>query len=226
VEISNYELDLRLVDSLPSFDHFQFDVMGGSVVGELYIRENSKGFEMETRCSFSGLSPNFLLPRPARVTADNQLKPLDNADLSGQLSLQFPLTTDPAQLLYGARFTMRLTQIGAQTFERFLYALDPSESNESITKQRDLLRMGTPLWITLQVRYGNLSLSGEVEVKGVRISLPRIERLNISALPIHALLGDRLSAITPIVKLLKNISADGIILEKDGTFRMISSDRE
>ena len=226
VEISNYELDLRLVESLPSFDHFQFDVMGGSVVGELYVRKTPKGFEMETKCSFSGLNPNFLLPRPAREASDNQPEPLDNADLSGQLSLQFPLTNDPARLLYGTRLTIRLTQIGARAFERFLYALDPYESNENIVKQRELLRMGTPLWITLQVRYGNLSLSGEVEVKGVRIRLPRIERLNIAALPIHAQIEDRLSAIGPIVNILKNISADSIILEKNGTFRMVSSGRE
>jgi hypothetical protein len=226
VEISNYELDLRLVESLPSFDHFQFDVMGGSVVGELYVRKTPKGFEMETKCSFSGLNPNLLLHRPARQALDNPPEPLDNADLSGQLSLQIPLTNDPDRLLYGTRLTIRLTQIGARAFERFLYALDPYESNENIVKQRELLRMGTPLWITLQVRYGNLSLSGEVEVKGVRIRLPRIERLNIAALPIHAQLEDRLSAIGPIVNILKSISADSIILEKNGTFRMVSSGRE
>jgi len=225
LEISNYELDLRLVRSLPSIDHFQFDIMGGSVVGELYVTENPKGFEMEAGCTFSGLNPNLLLPRAIQGTSNHQPESLDRVDLSGQLSLQIPLTTDPTQFLYGARLTLRLTHIGSRTFERFLYALDPYESNEGIVKQRELLRVGTPLWITLQVRYGNLSLSGEVEVKGVRMRLPRIERFNIAGLPIHARLEDSLSALGPLMNVLKTISADGIILGKDGAIRMMSSGR-
>jgi hypothetical protein len=225
LEISNYELDLRLVRSLPSIDHFQFDIMGGSVVGELYVTENPKGFEMEAGCTFSGLNPNLLLPRAIQGTSNHQPESLDHVDLSGQLSLQIPLTTDPTQFLYGARLTLRLTHIGSRTFERFLYALDPYESNEGIVKQRELLRVGTPLWITLQVRYGNLSLSGEVEVKGVRMRLPRIERFNIAGLPIHARLEDSLSALGPLMNVLKTISADGIILGKDGAIRMMSSGR-
>lgn len=224
LEISNYELNLRLVKSLPSIDHFQFDLMGGSVVGELYVRKDPKGFELEANCAFSGLNPNLLLPRPIRQAQNQQPDPFGPVDLSGQISLHVPLTSDPEQLLYGARLTLQLTRIGSRTFERFLYALDPYESNEGIVKQRELLRVGTPLWITLEVRYGNLSLSGEVTVKGVRIRLPRIERFNMAGLPIHARLENSLSALGPLVNLLKTISADGIIVEKDGAIRLVSSD--
>jgi len=223
LKISNYELNLRLIKSLPSVDHFQFDLMGGSVVGELYVRKDPKGFELEAGCSFSGLNPNLLLPRPIQQAQDRQPDPSDPIDLSGQISLRVPLTSNPEQLLYGTRLTLRLTHIGYRTFERFLYALDPYESNEGIVKQRELLRMGTPLWITLAVRYGNLSLSGEVLVKGVRIRLPRIERFNMAGLPIHARLETSLSALGPLVELLKTISADGIIVKKDGTIRLVSS---
>ena len=178
---------------------------------------------MEANCSFSGLNPNLLLPRPIQRAQNQQPDPFDPADLSGQISLHVPLTSDPEQLLYGARLTLQLTRIGSRTFERFLYALDPYESNEGIVKQRELLRVGTPLWITLEVRYGNLSLSGEVTVKGVRIRLPRIERFNMAGLPIHARLENGLSALGPLVNLLKTISADGIIVEKDGAIRLVSS---
>ncbi len=225
LEISDYELDLRLVRSLPSIDRFQFDVMGGSVVGELYVTEDPQGFEMETRCAFSGLNPNLLLPRAIQRTSNGQPESPDPVDLSGQLSLQIPLTGDPVRLLNHARLTLQLTHIGSRTFERFLYALDPYESNEGIVRQRELLRVGTPLWITLQVRYGNLSFSGEVEVKGVRVRLPRIERLNIAGLPIQTRLEHGLLALGPIVDLLKTVSSDVIITGKDGTIQMGSSGR-
>jgi hypothetical protein len=222
LEISNAELEFRLLKSLPSIDHFQFDVMGGSVVGRLSLRKREARFELETDCSFSGLNPNLLIPGIMDGFSDQGLKAPDDAELSGGLSLELPLVIDPADLLYHTRLTLRLTHIGSQTFERFLYALDPYESNEGIVKQRELLRMGTPLWITLQIGYGNLSLAGEVKVKGVRIELPRIERLNIAGLPIQKRLQQALSALGPLLNALQTLSTDDIVLSEDGAIRFLS----
>ncbi len=223
LEISNAEVEFRLLKSLPMIDHFQFDLMGGSVVGRLSLRKRETRFELETDCSFSGLNPNLLIPGITARLSDQRPKAPDDADLSGALSLELPLVIDPADLLYHTRLTLRLTHIGSQTFERFLYALDPYESNEGIVKQREFLRMGTPVWIALQIGYGNLSLAGEVKVKGVRMELPRIERFNIAGLPIQKRLRQALSALGPILNALQTLSADDIILSEDGAIRFLSS---
>jgi hypothetical protein len=83
--------------------------------------------------------------------------------------------------------------------------------------------MGTPRWIKLKIQYGHLSLSGEVEAKGVRLSLPRIERFNISNLPIHQRIEKNLSALGVIVNVLRKMSADGIYISPDGTVQFVFS---
>jgi hypothetical protein len=75
----------------------------------------------------------------------------------------------------------------------------------------------------MKIQYGNLSLSGEVEAKGIRLSLPRIERFNISNLPIQRRIEKNLSVLGVIVDVLRKMSADGIYIGPDGTVQFISS---
>ena len=92
--------------------------------------------------------------------------------------------------------------------------MDPYESNEMIRKQRTILRQGTPLWVTVEIRSGNLSLAGEVLVKGARITFPTIERFNISALPVRKRLEKAFSSLGPVVNALKALSANAILIDK------------
>ena len=92
--------------------------------------------------------------------------------------------------------------------------MDPYENNEMIRKQRNLLSQGTPLWITIEIRSGNLSLTGEVLVKGARITLPTIQRLNITALPLQKRLEKLFSSLGPAVDALKAMSANTIFMDK------------
>ena len=109
--------------------------------------------------------------------------------------------------------------IGTRTLERLLYALDPTESNEAIVKQRDLLRMGTPRWLLLEIRYGNLSVTGEVEAKGVRATLPKIERLSLAGLPIYKRLEGVFRGMGQVIDLLNVLNANTLILEPGGAVR-------
>jgi translocation and assembly module TamB len=191
--------------------------LGGTVKGSLSISQKEGGFVLEANCALSGLNANRLLPHVIQGVSDEE------AELSGKVSLWLPLSPDPDKVLQGLRSSVDITHIGSRVLERFLYALDPYESNEAIVQQRKLLRMGTPRWIKLKIQYGNLSLSGEVEAKGVRLSLPRIERFNISNLPMHQRIEKNLSVLGVIVNVLRKMSADGIYISPEGTILFVSS---
>ena len=218
LDISNYEMEFRLARSLPSIDYFQFDLMGGTTVGAVSISQDRDLFILHMESSFSGLdadrlSPFLLLPGPKKNSSQKSENLPGDTELSGELSLRLPVSEDPDQVLNNLSATLRLTHIGSRTLERFLYAMDPYESNETISRQRNILRQGTPRWIDLEIRHGNLSLTGEVEVKGVSVQLPSIERLNVTALPLHRKLQKHLSSLGPVVNALKALSADAIIIQ-------------
>ena len=213
LDISNYKMEFRLARSLPSIDYFQFDVMGGTTVGAVSISRDRDLFILHMDSSFSGLDADRLLPGPKKDSSQKGENLPRETELSGELSLRLPISEDPGKTLNNLRAVLRLTHIGSRTLERFLYAMDPYESNETISRQRNILRQGTPRWIDLKIRHGNLSLTGEVEVKGVSVQLPSIERLNITALPLHRKLEKDLSSLGPVVNALKALSADAIIIQ-------------
>jgi len=218
LDISNYEMEFRLTRSLPAIDYFQFDMMGGTTVGAVSISRDRDLFILHMDSSFSGLDANQLLPGPKKDSSQKSEKLPGDTELSGELSLQLPISEDPDEALNNLSAILRLTHIGSRTLERFLYAMDPYESNETISRQRNILRQGTPRWIDLKIRHGNLSLTGEVQVKGVSVQLPSIERLNVTALPLHRKLEKNLSSLGPVVNALKTLSADAIII-KEGKVR-------
>ncbi|MFC1867643.1 hypothetical protein ACFL0H_05870 [Thermodesulfobacteriota bacterium] len=216
IRIYNQELEFRLVRGLPNIDYFQMDLMGGTVVGSMSISKNEKDFVLETSCSLSGLNANSLLPVGIEEVPDEE------AELSGQLSLRLPLYTNVRQVLRDIRAHVDLTHIGARTLERFLYAMDPYESNEAIVRQRSLLRIGTPRWISLNIEHGNLSLFGQVEAKGITVDLPRIDRFSLTGLPALRQFEKGLSGLGAVIKLLQAVSADSIYLDNDGIIRFNS----
>ena len=217
IKLSNHELEFRLKRSLPAIDYFQLDLLGGTVIGSLSISAQGKAFALEADFSFSGLNANSLFTDGTPGLSDEE------AELSGQIALWIPISTDSRLVLRDLRVSILLTHIGSKALERFLYAMDPYESNETLVRQRNLLRVGTPRRIELRVRHGNLSMSGEVEVKGVSVELPRIERLSIADLPVSQQLEAGLSALAPIVDILRTMSADSIQLGPEGAMRFVSS---
>lgn len=228
LDLSNYEMEFRLARSLPTIDYFQFDMMGGTTVGAVSISRDRDLFILNMDSSFSGLdadrlSPASLLPGPAKDAFQTSEKLPGDTELSGELSLRLPISADPDQALNNLSAALRLTHIGSRTLERFLYAMDPYESNETISRQRNILRQGIPRWIDLEIRNGNLSLTGEVVVKGVSVQLPPIERFNVTALPLRRKLQKNLSSLGPVVDVLKTLSAD-VIMMQGGKMRFMSSD--
>ena len=66
-----------------------------------------------------------------------------------------------------------------------------------------------------------LSASGQVEAKGVKLELPRLERLNVASLPGLGGYEKRLAVIGPAIKVLNLLSANRVVIEKDGRLRFL-----
>jgi len=113
---------------------------------------------------------------------------------------------------------LNLSRIGTRSLERFLYALDPSESNEAIVSQRRLLRLGSPRWINVYVKDGRLSMEGEVDAQGVTVAIPSLRRMhiaNVTGLDDYA---EHLVSLDPLIAVLKICAANGIKIGKDGEY--------
>jgi translocation and assembly module TamB len=216
IELAHHALDFHLVKGLPSVDYLQVDLLGGTVVGALSVRRSGRGFGLNAKGSFSGINAKRLLAEAIQGVPDEQ------AEINGQFSVAMPLSTQLSTLLSGLRLDLRLTRIGSQALERVLYALDPYEHNEAIVNQRKQLRMGTPRWIHVRIQNGSLSMRGEVEVKGVRLEIPPIERLNLAHLSGMRRLEDALGRLDPLLGVLHILAASAVVIDDQGKLQFVS----
>jgi hypothetical protein len=215
IDITHTVLDFSLEEGLPSIDFFQADIMGGTVRGSLSIKRRNGAFFADFRSAFSGLNAQRLIPGRSSDIRDEE------AEVSGMLWVGLPLSTSIDRLLQDMEFELEITRIGTRALERMLYALDPYENNESIVRQRKLLRMGSVRWVTASLKDGMLSTSGQVEVKGVKLEIPRLERLNVASLPGLGGFEKRLAVIGPAIKMLSILSANTVVIERDGKIRLL-----
>jgi hypothetical protein len=214
VDITHTVVDFSLEEGLPSIDFFQADILGGTVRGSLSLKRRNGVFAADFRSAFSGLNAKRLIAGPFSEIRDEE------AEMSGVVSASLPLSVSMGRLLQDVEFDVEMTHIGARALDRVLYALDPYENNEAIVQQRKLLRMGTPRWAKAAVKNGMLSASGEVEVKGVKLELPSLERINVAALPGFDRFEKRLAVIGPVIKTLNILSADTVEVDRDGKIRL------
>gem|GEM_PF-1148764 len=219
IRVKNARLQMRFIHSLPSIDYFQMDAMGGTLLGALRILEDQNRYHLQMDGAFSGLDTSRLLQSGNAGNSPNQKSIDEDTQVSGHMSLQVPVTANDGNVMGNLDAVFRLTHIGARTLERLLYAMDPHENNESIVGQRALLRRGTPRWIEVAVRNGNLSLTGEVSVGGTRINLPAIKRLNMASLPVQKQLQTLVGRLVPLLKGLKILSAKTLLVGPDGTIQ-------
>jgi hypothetical protein len=215
LEILDHEMEVRLSDGLPVVDFLQMDLLGGTLIGSAALSKGKKTYRFETQCSFSGLNAGALTPEGRGSGSQEE------AELSGRLALSTPIGLDPRQVLRDIEADVNITHIGSRTLERLLYALDPYESNETVVRQRKLLRVGAPRWIRMRVRNGSLSLSGQAEVGGVAVDLPGIERVSVADLPVHNSLETLLSQMGPLLEILKILSAGAIYIDPEGAVQFL-----
>jgi hypothetical protein len=203
------DIEARLDDSgpVPGLRSFRAGLLGGNVLGSAMLRKNAGRYSLEADLAFTGIDPGRLLPEKSPRDEGAQ------AETSGRVSLSVPLTPDPEELLRRLTFRADITKIGPRTLERMLYALDPEEQNETIVQQRRLMGIGYPRHLRVAAAYGNLSLSGAVEVKGFQLDLPPVDRLGIANLPLKTQLSKPLAAVPGLIKILD--AASGSLICRD-----------
>lgn len=203
------DFEVRLDDSgpVPGLRSFRAGLLGGNILGSAHIAKASGAYSLNADLAFTGIDPGRLLP-------DKTPRDLgDQAEAAGRVTLSLPITPNPEELLRRLSLRADITKVGPRTLERMLYALDPEEQNETIVQQRRLMGMGYPRNLRVSAAYGNLSLSGAVEVKGFRLDLPPVDRLGIANLPIKNQLTKPLAAVPGLIKLLD--AASGSLICRD-----------
>lgn len=206
----NVFVDFNYKLGLPAIDFFQADLLGGTVMGSFSANRKNDRFTFKIGVKFSGINAGKIFPGQSLGIDEKE------TEISGQLSLIFPLEKKLQPLLRDLEVDILLTHIGSRFLERLLYAMDPYESNESIVSQRKLLKTATPQWVRIGVKYGNLSLFGKAKVKGVTIDIPPIRRINIANLPGLEAYEIYLEQLTPVIETLKITSSNVIKLGKNG----------
>lgn len=217
VKISNLTLQTSQHRGVPGIENFQIDLWSGTIMGKARILPRDNGFLLDLACSFSGLDAAAALPARLHPQTSSETQ------LSGQIILELPLEDQIDQILQNLNLNLNLTHIGSQTLQQFLYAMDPTGSNEAIVKQRKLLETGRPKLIKLAIDQGSLSLTGKVEVKGIDIQLPPIERFRISELPIKDRLSNLNVPLKKILDLLHMVAAQEIVIDSDNNVHWIGS---
>jgi len=209
--IDHSVIDFDLNKGLPTSDYFKVELLGGTVIGSVAVLKKNDLFFLQMRLAFSGLNTDKIYP-PANAK-DN-----DDSELNGQLWALIPLSSQASTVLQQFQMDLNLSRIGTRSFERFLYALDPSESNEAIVSQRQLLRLGSPRWINVYVKDGGLSMEGEVDAQGVAVAIPSLRRLNIANVAGLDNYAAYLASIDPLIAVLEVCAANGIKIGKDGEY--------
>ncbi len=208
-------LDFNLNNGLPVLNYFQINLAGGALTGSVSVLQRNTDFFLRSRAAFSGLNTGKILPDTAKNMYDEE------SELSGQISVMLPFYTKLKPILREMQMELIFTHIGSQAIERLLYALDPFARNEAIMSQRRIFQTGTPRWIRAVVKNGNMSLTGEVEIKGVRIEIPPVERLNISNLSWPDQIEKHLAGLKPLIRILEISSANIMEINNEGEISFV-----
>lgn len=208
--LRNCAMDFNLVRGLPTMEFFQIDLIGGTLMGSFALERRGEAFAVRLLTAFTGLNAKKLLPDIIHGIPDRE------AEISGQMAVTLPLSTSLDAMLEAIDLEIEITHIGSRALERALYAIDPYENNEAIVKQRKYLKLGTPKWIKVGVKYGNLSISGQVQAKGITLDLPEIGRFNVANIPGIKGIDRTLEQLEPLFGVLHKISSDAIAISNRG----------
>jgi len=204
VRIDTFRADINLEKGLPEIERFQNDIFGGTVSGAVRISKDEGTYFLKADVNFTGIDFETILP------GGEKRMPAGDTEVSGHLKLYIPITDNMDTFLAKTENHLMFTHIGSRALERLLYAMDPYESNEAVVSQRRLLKKGSPKWVELKIKDGSLSIMGELEIEGVDINFPRLERLNITNLSGMEKYAGHLAGLKPVARMLEMASANAI----------------
>jgi translocation and assembly module TamB len=212
LELTALEGDLLLTSKEMGLSFFQAEALRGTMRLRGMIDLRPEVPAVSAACSFSNLETFMLLPPDVRQRSRTK----GETAITGEVSLDAPLATGQRELLEGIRMRLNLRRIGRDTLERALFSLDPYERNEQLVAQRKLLRNGNLNWLRAGTLDGSFSLEGEVQVKGINVALPPVERIRLADLPLQKQMAKTVAGVAALRKVLELVRADTLMVEPDG----------
>jgi len=213
LELSRLEGELLLTTEQAGLSFFQTEILGGTLRARGLIDLRPELPTIAAASSFSNLETALLLPPEARMKRNGSS---DDTTLSGEISIEAPMATKERELLEGLRLRLNLRRIGSDTLERALFALDPYERNEQLVAQRKMLRNGSLKRLSATALDGAFSLEGEVQVRGVALDLPRVERIRLAEMSIRKELTRTVAGVARLRGFLDLVRADTVTIGPGG----------
>ena len=212
--VSNIAFDLLYDKNRLMAEKFLFDILDGSVAGNLFVIPTPDGPELRFSTEFAGLNMGALTGR-TKITEKAE------SEIDGNLQLGVKLKqgqgSEPISLdQISAKIAV--TRIGAETLDRMLLFLDPEESKPALVDTRAKLKLASPHRIVITVENGNLSVSAWLKnkVMGDIIKVPDLKRVPITSLKEFRNLADQLKTLTGLRDALIYLAARGIEFSEDG----------
>jgi len=212
--MSNIALDLLYKKNRLMAEKFLFDILDGSVAGNLFVIPTPEGPELSFSTEFAGLNLGALIGR-TKTTEKAE------SEIDGNLQLRVKLKQGRGNKpisLDQISAKIAITRIGAETLDRFLLFLDPEESKPAIVDIRAKLKLASPHRILVTVENGNLNVSAWLKNKilGDILKVPDVKRIPITSLKEFRNMTDQLKTLTGLRDALLYLAARGIEFTEGG----------
>jgi len=204
-------LDVVFKDNRLMTEKFIFDVLGGTVAGNLFLIQNKQGPVIKFSTEFTGVDSSKLLAIETDESIDSQV----DGNLQVELKIQTGSENQPVSLDQ-LSVKIAITRIGAQTLDRLLLFLDPEESKPAIMDTRAKLKLATPHRVKIALKNGNLNVEAwlKSDLLGT-IKAPELKRVPVAGLKRFNTIHEKLQALKSLKQISRYLSARGLQFEEE-----------
>ena len=199
-------LDVVFKDNRLMVEKFIFDVLGGTVAGNLFLIQDRQGPVLKFSTEFAGIDSSKLLAVPVEKKIDARV----DGNLQVELKIKTGSEGQPVSLDQ-LSVKIAITRIGTQTLDRLLLFLDPEESKPAIMDTRAKLKLATPHRVRIVLENGNLNVEAwlKSDLLGT-FKAPELKRVPIAALKRFNTIHEHLQALKDLQQISNYLSARGL----------------
>ncbi len=204
-------LDVVFKDNRLMMEKFIFDVLGGTMAGNLFLTQNRQGPVIKFSTEFTGIDSSKLLAMQTEKDVDSQV----DGNLQVELNIQTGSENQPVSLDQ-LNLEIAITRIGAQTLDRLLLFLDPEESKPAIIDTRAKLKLASPHRVKIVLKNGSLNV--EVWLKSDLLGIikaPELKRVPVAKLKRFNTIQENVQNLKSLAQISSYLSAQGLQFEKD-----------
>ncbi len=213
-EVTDVGMDLFFKNNRLAAEKFLFDLLKGSMAGQLFLEQTPQGPVLKFHTEFAGLDFNELIGE--QVTPGGEASAVD-----GNMQFGFEITqgTENERItLDQIQLKLAITRIGEEAMDRVLLFLDPEESKPAIVDTRAKLKLANPHKFLLTLDHGNLNIETWLKssLVGGILKAPELKRLPVTSLKQFAQIQDQLQMLSGFRDVLSYLAAQGLEISKDG----------